>query len=254
MILKKVIFHIIVFFIIFLISVQYLRMIQLSFRNLKQILFTSEEQRKGRLYESFGYTYIKEVISQLPEPWIFPVTRYVNYTHVIDAFLPIHVVRIDPRVLIGINIPDVDTKEAFIASAQLRDGYWAFHTTNDYDTLTVFRVVFDAYNESSKIQVILYSDTSLKTILGTWEINGDRLQLPEPLHHFSFTRGSRDFILKFTPSTHIVRVDVYGIKVDLTNYEVAHRQENNFTAIEKSFLARMRKDQNAEWLTFLNNL
>ena len=253
---KKILLRIVVLGIILIISAQYLRIAQGAFRNFKQIIATSEEQRKGRAYESFGYDYVTRIVSFLPDPQIFPVTRYVNYTHTIDALLPINIERIDPRVLIAINIPESDLHEALIASAHRQASFWTFHTTNDYDSLSSLHFRF-AEGARGPMQITLYRDSTLTRVLGTWEYSpgkaGDKgvFTLPKSLLQFSFTRGSRDFVLELKPD-YAAAIDVYGTKVDLTDYEVVDREGNNFTAIEKTFLARIRRDHMADWILFLS--
>lgn len=227
---------------------------RVTFRNVKQIVETSEEQRKGRTYDSWGYGYVARIVSVLPEPWIFPVTRYTDYTHNIDTLLPLHIERIDPRVLIGIHIPESDVHEAFVATAYPLDGNWAFHTINDYDTLSAIHFTFDPETSLTDEEVTLYKDSTLKTILGRWVSHGTILPLPAPIRPFSFTRGSRDFIIKVTPAEHITGISVYGIKVDLHGYQVVDREGDNFTAIHQDFLADIRKNNNGDWVKFLSHM
>jgi len=264
------------FILIVLLCFQGIFFIQYTFRNLKQIVSTTEEQRKGRTYASYGYDYITYISSIIPDPQIFPVTRYINYSHNVEMLLPINVVKTDGKVLIGINLPEEDTKEGVITTAhrseKQSDGtkdYWAFNTIQDYDALTGFRFLMDDVRFVSPIKITLFNDASEEKILGSWIVEPDGkgnkdivFTLPIKIKKFSFLRGSRDFIIVLEQMknadvnilNHIEYIEVYGIKVNLEDYQIVHRSGRNFTALTHDFLRSIEKDDMKAWKQFLSQL
>ncbi len=247
-----------------------------AFYNLKQIMQTSEGQRKGRVYASYGYDYITYITSIIPEPWIFPVTRYINYTHNIDILLPVNSRTIDRRVLIGIDIPDEDMKEAVITTAHRlvkqsdgRVAYWTFNTIQDYDTLTGFHFLMNDASSVLPTKITLFKNSSETEILGSWMFEPDKNEkdqtvytLPVRLKNFSFNRGSEDFVIKleqpeYTSTnmfSNIEYIGVNGVKVDLGDYQIVHRSGRNFTALTHDFLHTIEKDDMKAWKQFLSEV
>ncbi|RHX79541.1 hypothetical protein DLM77_11645 [Leptospira yasudae] len=241
--------------------------LKISLQNLNMLSYTSLEQIKEAAYSHIGYKYIREIVKTIPEKEIFPITRYQDYTKNAHLYLPEYRHNIDNRLLIGINLKENDTKESVISAAVYRDEpllnrkVWAFQTTDDYDTMTGIIFYFE---ESSKgtnnsIRLNLASDAQRANVIDSWNIRFNtsdpkyRFQLTRPIPNFSFSRGATDFILLIEGDEpkRIKKIEILGIKVDLNNYKIIHRSDNNFLAVQKPFLKVVYEQNKAEWKNFI---
>jgi hypothetical protein len=237
---------------------------------------TSEERRRAAYGDrtKLGYGYVQEMLSGLPDPELFPITRYRDFTRNLHLLLPGSRRRIDSRMLIGIELSTSDFQEGTIAHARLprasgdraaQSGSWAFRTLDDYDTLTGFRLRF-AGDPPESVQLTLQESPHSRKILGSWTFRpahsaaGDAWIISARLKPFSFGRGATDFVLQIrtTPTDkaapEIVGVEVVGIKVDLANYQIVQREGGCFTAFRKDFLNEMQVSRDAAWRRYLQGL
>lgn len=246
------------------------------FHAIQQLFLTSQEDRKGRMYASYGYDYVKRVISIIPQPWIFPVVRYVNYAHNVDIVLPVNSKKTDGRVLIGINLPKEALQEELMTTAhritKYSDGntsYWVFNTIDDYDTLTAFHFLMRSDSEFLPVNITLFANSSKTTVLGSWIFepiqnrgNQTIFTLPVPIKNFSFNRGSEDFLIALEQPkdvdknmfSNIEYIRIYGIKVDLERYHIVHRSDRNFTALTYDFLHTIEEEDLKDWKQFLSKI
>jgi hypothetical protein len=214
------------------------------------------------------------MLAGLPDPELFPITRYRDFTRNLHLLLPGSRRWIDSRMLIGIELSASNFQEVTIAHARLtraaadraaQPGDWAFHTADDYDTLTGFRLRF-AGDPPDSVQFTLRESPHSHKILGSWTSRaaplaaGDAWTFPVRLKPFSFGRGATDFVLQIqtTPTDkavpEIVGVEVVGIKVDLADYQIVQREAGCFTAFRKDFLSEMQVSRDVAWRRYLKNL
>lgn len=239
---------------------------------------TTREQRRLAYYGNLsgtGYGYIKQIVQAIPEAKFFPVTRYSTYTQNAHLFFPFERKQIDSRMIVGINLTAHDLKESPIVQAKNisqnfpprpNQTFWAFATSNDYDTLTGFRIKLGPSSAPiEKISIFLFTGPGKDGQPGfSWNwssISSDSeifLKLPEQLDSFSFDRGHKPFVIALSihSSSLIVpeQVVVYGIKVNLKNYTIINQIQSCFTAIDNKFLAQIRRSYNIPWLNYIESI
>ncbi|MCM8774753.1 MAG: hypothetical protein NC930_00115 [Candidatus Omnitrophica bacterium] len=250
-------------------------------RNFEILRTTSLEQRKLQTYgdlTGIGYGYLRKIVDGIPEPSIFPVTRYRNYTQNAYLYFPGYRYKIDDRILIGIDLPPEDLIENYVAPARSvyqavdsnsNRSMWAFVTVLDFDTLTGFQLHFDSPPppDPQNISLTLFYSPSNQTALGRWSWNRISLQqstflkLSEALHQFSFSRGSLPFVIGIDirpvqgrTSPGISQVDVIGIKVNLNGYTIIHREGQCFTALKNDFLTAIERNDLQDWQKYLGRI
>ena len=227
-----------------------------------------------------GYVYIKKIVNSIPDPRMFPVVRYYNYSlfpHVLFSDSRIYY---DDRILIGIDLGEDATHEEVISQAALKSvdinppaSTWAFQTVLDYDLLTgfVFHINKDLSNQPQNIEITLYNSAQNFVEIGHWAtlIPAGQVsytyKLEKPINHFSFGRGATDFIVKISslnisdPS--LIQIDnfkILGVKVDLSNYTIFNEDFGHnkrcFAAIKNSFFQEIQNSDSAEWKKYLKEV
>ena len=241
-----------------------------------------QETRNLKAYgdrHQLGYGYLRQIVDPVPENDFFPVTRYQNYTQDVHLFFPGNRNKIDSRMVVGIDIPEEDLTDKIITPARkIREGqnesvstsFWGFVTADDYDSLTGFRLNFES--ASAPLQNIrislLYSPRDSRMLQNwTWE-NIDvsqpiNLLLEDSFRNFSFSRGSLPFVVvvetiaayEKSRGISVTRLEIIGIKVDLSDYAVVHRDASCFTAFRKDFLAKITTDESeTAWRQYLESV
>jgi hypothetical protein len=249
--------------------------------NLESLCTVAPEQRKRLAYgdrTDLGYGYVEEIVAGLPDPEHFPVTRYRDFTRNLHLLLPGHRRRIDSRMLIGIDLTDSDLREQTIAAARPLAGaisgagqaasIWTFQTGDDFDTLTGIRLRFARTERglSPALQIRLLASPRRPDILGAWSAPPGTPDaqgwwtVPLRLQPFSFGRGRTDFALEIEAATDdgvppkIEAVEIRGVKVDLADYRVVHRDGGCWTALRSDFLEELHASGRSDWQQYLRNL
>ncbi|MCM8786997.1 MAG: hypothetical protein NC935_02970 [Candidatus Omnitrophica bacterium] len=269
-------------FFLFLATKKILIELRQSINNFHLLINTTTEDRKNIYYgycNNFGYGYVKEIVSKIPEKGIIPEIRYKDYQKFIDLFLPLSRYKKDDRLKIGINLSDNDIKESKITEAFLigkhnMDGkeetVWKFNTENDYDIMTGIKLSLEKNDNIKplivKFKITLYPSIYETTPLNHWVIENIPFssiliyRFPKPIINFSYNRGCVDFILKIEyPSGNkkdikINSVEILGVKVDIKDYKIINRKEKCFTAIKKTFYKKILEEKISPWILFLKEI
>lgn len=249
-------------------------------QNSRRYLTQSSEELNVSNYgdcNSIGYGYIRKIIPSIPDPNLFPVTRYSTYNLYPSVLFSDSRYHYDDRILVGIDLISNDTQEAVISEATVHnDGTdptqptWTFQTGWDYDLLTGFMFHFaDKPRSSTEMTITLYDSAKNFVQIGKWtakapdDLSTFSFRLEHPIEHFSFGRGGTDFVLKIEntaapQSVQISGVEVLGVKVDLSGYTIFQRDFNNdgrcFAAIKNSFLQEIQQTDSTEWKRYLREV
>lgn len=236
-------------------------------RDLARLASTTAEQRRSETYAHAGYDYLRKIVPLLPEPGWFPVTRYQDTNRPAHLFfLPEYRSRPDPRVLVGIGLEEKDTGETAVAEARLQQltgshglyrSTWLFRTHFDYDALT--RLEFHSEPAAQSVSGHSYSvtlyETPLKSeVLGRWKVDSGGApvfshRLPRSRRFAAYSRGATDYELHVTGPARIGAIEVFGVKVDLTDYVLVHRGSGGFTAIRRDVLNKGAQPE--RWRRFI---
>ncbi len=266
-IILRILFLSIIFFLIWTDFKKIGNSIKTSRLHFKKIKNKTLEQIKEDTYARFGYGYIRDIVSRIPEKDIFPITRYPDYTKNVHLYMSEFRNRIDNRLLIGIGLEEKDTHEVIISNAHFRKepllekNVWAFQTIDDFDTMTGLVFYFEEPNLkiSIPIKVNLISELPYSQIKETWNFEikprNTVFHLPGAgLSNFSFGRGATDFILLVDSKEKIKKIEVLGIKVNLTDYKIINRTDTNFFAIRNDFFQQIETQNLTEWKRFLKEI
>jgi hypothetical protein len=245
----------------------------------KYILSTTEEQRKEVKYQQYGYGYIRDVVMHLPEPDIFPNTRYPDFTKHVHLLSTENRKKIDERILIGIGLAKEDhesqpiltqvTHFKTIRQEQQERSFWFFYTGSDYDEMTGIALrLNDKFptDQTSLLNIKVYLSMESDTPLREFSIMLDQRRgdyrvvhlLSDSIKQFSFSRGATAFKLEIDAlapiCSYIEKIEVLAIKVNLLNYTVIHRAENGFTALRNDFINEIKQKNLSSWYDFMERL
>lgn len=226
-----------------------------------------------------GFGYLDEIVRSIPEADVFPVVRYGDWYKSPEVLFNDGRIIIDERILVGINLDERDIREVKITDAVLSSidetqsiSTWLFHTDFDYDLLTgfSFQLCEESTLDEEKYSVTLYDSDKNYEEMGQWiftfrnsENGFGAVHLDEPIKKFSFSRGVTDFILELgniNPDNsikNICRVEVLGVKVDISDYTVFHTGGNKkicFAAVKNSFYEEIQNDELTEWQDYLRDV
>jgi hypothetical protein len=103
--------------------------------------------------------------------------------------------------------------------------------------------------------------------LGSWTLDhilpalDFTYKLTEPLRQFSFGRGATPFLLKVeivaeegASVAQISSIKILGVKIDLSDYSIVHRDGGSFTAVKTTFLAAIQSQGAESWRRYLRAL
>lgn len=235
------------------------------------IKLKSLEEIKKEKYKELGYDYFEKIASLIPEKGMYPTTRYKDYTKNVHLLSNQIYSQESSKLIIGFNLSESDLSESFIAYAkeeklEKRDfSLWSFKTINDIDQITKIKIILnkniqykDKYcngkiwknrEMSTHIYEFDFDIPSLKQEISIYLPNNNN-------NKFSFGRGSVDFIIQINciSSLSINSIEIYGLKVNLSNFRIIHNYNMNFLAIDKEFYKSILRDNNNEWKGFLYNL
>lgn len=244
-----------------------------------RFLTTSREQRRlaylGTLTGT-GYGYLKQIVTDIPDPHFFPITRYATYTKNAHLFFPFERNKIDSRLMVGIDLETKDLLEAPIVKAKDISNisppfpgqtFWAFNTATDYDSLTGFQIHFTYGTAQIVDEITIALLTNFEKAAKpefTWQWQSVPiekeifLELPEQLNSFSFDRGHKPFGLVVRIKSSIPvrpsQIIVQGIKINLKNYTLINKDQGCFTAIDTHFLEEIMRTNNQQWLHYLESI
>jgi len=245
------------------------------------LIHTNIEDRKINSYgncNNFGYGYLKKIVDKLPDANIFPDARYKDYQKFVFLLFPGYRNKIDTRLKAGIDLDKEDIRETLITTAVLEKreitkkkelNRWTFQTVNDYDLLTGFRIYFEKpfLSPEQNISINLIHSVNDNRSLGNWAfksiINQKVLtyHLPKPIPNFSFSRGATDFILEIeniskdnTALQKINKIEILGVKVDLSGYTIINREQKCLTAVKTSFLKKVKKEGPESWRKYFREI
>jgi hypothetical protein len=87
------------------------------------------------------------------------------------------------------------------------------------------------------------------------------VKLPKPLRDFSIGRGATDFIVRLSTSNDtaaemrkLVGLDIYGVRVNVSDYIILNRDRKCFAAVQRSFLKELQSRNDSRWLTYLKGI
>lgn len=242
----------------------------------RAVASTTFEERRLAAYgdcENLGYGYLTQVLRSYPDGGGMPDVRYSNNPPPLT--LPALREHNEPRVRIGIGIPDGDFLEKPIASAARRAlasrdegsvSRWTFQTTWNYELLTAlqFRFGSDPLPAQETLRVALVTSPTNAARLGEWVVevpSGHRgpftFALPAPLEQFSQGRGATDFILEVEQrdgAAPLSGITPIGAKLNGKGFAVVHRRGACFTAVREDLLAEIRRDPGSAWATFVERM
>jgi hypothetical protein len=250
-------------------------------QDLHSLLTSTVEERKIHKYgdrDNIGYGYLRAVLNGIPDPHLFPVTRYQDFTRNAHLLFPELVTHIDDRLLVGIDLKSGDLTENDMAVAtpvvrSIQPGrttmLWTFATENDYDLMTGVTLSFPPPLAASplSIRMTLFPSRLSRSPLGSWTL--DRIppayhlsyKLAPPLRRFSFSRGSTPFALELeiltqdgTSAVQASSVTIVGVKVDLSDYTIVHRDGRCLTAVKTTFLTGSESHGTRSWRTYFETL
>jgi hypothetical protein len=243
------------------------------------IFSTTKEQRREIAYRNIGYVYVRDIVKHLPEPEIFPITRYPDFTKNVHLFLSENRYKIDKRILVGIDLSEEDHKPHPISAqvnrfkitkhGQREVTSWSFDTIFDYDDMTGFIIhVNDRIpnNQRLLLNVKIYSSIAESNPLRDCPITLDqplkcrkiKYTLPESIRYFSFSRGRTAFKIEIDAPVsidkYIEKIQILAVKVNLSDYTVVHRKDDNYTAIRSDFIKEMNSKHLSPWKRYLEDL
>lgn len=252
---------------------------QLS-RDLPYLLSHSREQRQLETYGDsriMGWGYIKRILKGLPAEDLYPLVRYPYYGMNVELVLPGKRTRLDKNMLVGIDLRPQDVQESLVTKAQQissqssssrRTSIWIFTTTWDYDTLNALEIEFGKENAGPQnIRAVLLHSHERRHPIGTWEWTNQlvgkslRLVLKDPVSEV-YQRGSLPFvlILENAPSqqggkaARIENLNIRGIKVNLSGYQIVHQEGYCFTALKTGFLEKVFREDHTAWKDYLKGI
>jgi len=144
-----------------------------------------------------------------------------------------------------------------------------FDTISDYDDMTGFIIHFNDHipnNQRLSLNVKIYSSIEASNPLRDCRLALNlpfkyrklRYNLPESIRNFSFTRGRTAFKIEIDSPVsidkYIEKIQILAVKVNLSDYTVVHRKDNNFTAIRTDFIREITFKNLSPWKKYLENL
>lgn len=235
-----------------------------------KLFYTSLEDRKIIEYgdrDKNGYGYIKYILEGIPENDYFPTTRYINSTRAVNLIYLGYRNKIDDRILVGIDIPEKDLRETFISVASVAspsiNSSWLFKTQSDYDEMTSIKLFHETpAKNTSKLNINLLHSTKNPKILSSFTIPVDKnslstiYRLPNPVKKFSFGRGATDFVLEIKSNENLIvqKIEIYGVKISLSNYKIINKDKSSFTAIKNDFLSKIYSMNLTDWQTYIKRI
>jgi hypothetical protein len=255
---------------------------------LQRVRSLSPAERKLAAYGDrtrFGYGYVKDILEGIPDKEVAPATRYSDYGRHPEILLSALRNRLDNRLLIGIDLSDQDLAESLIASTKQPCGpdsinrpavtgrhpklslCFTFQTGEDCDLLTRLVVRLERpLLPDNLLQAELISSPLDSRSLGEWTgpsrgANSIEVKLPKPLRDFSIGRGATDFIVRLSTSNDtaaemrkLVGLDIYGVRVNVSDYIILNRDRKCFAAVQRSFLKKLQSRNDSRWLTYLKGI
>ncbi len=233
---------------------------------------TTPEERRLASYgdrDRLGYGYISRMMTGFPDPEAAPVVRIPEDDPRPMALLAGIRSRHEDRVLIAIGVSDADIRERVIARADRRaDGTWAFRTVTDFETLTAFRFSIASTSPARMPVVLRHSPQHPRHTIGEWEVpvpvhrdDVVEFRLANPVRRFSLGRGATPFLLEIsgidrgqTSAAPVSAIDVLGVKIDMSPYEVVNREPNCLTAIRRDFLSEIRGRPGHPWARYVESI
>jgi len=224
-----------------------------------------------------GYGYVQRIVAALPDPTRMPRVRYPDYDRYVRFVLPHYRPQREDRFLIGVEVPPELLNEELIGSARPMPGApdsphlsrWAFHTGNDYDSMTGVQLRFAApAAEGGRIELTLRTSPMNDAPLGRWTVDvpaGTADSLPfrfaASLSPFSVARGGVDFVLeaRLGPASgralpELTGIDVMAIRVDARGFAEVHRNGSCFTAVRSELLTEIESRPQHPWRPWLESV
>ena len=255
--------------------------VQQTGAEIQRLRTTTLEERKIRTYgdlNRIGYGYLKRVLEGLPDPEMFPVTRYYDWSHQAQLYFPGRHYRIDDRMMVGISLStDQVTESVLAAGARVSSATegpairtaWGLMSPYQNDRFTGLRFHFKtpARRAPQTVAFGLYNAPGTGKLLGNWQIElagGDTydFRFPQEMPALSLMLNSPPYVLIVQntplipglPADGIESIEALGIKVDLNGYRIVQHEGGCFTAFKTDFLDELERRNQGPWKAYLEKL
>ena len=198
--------------------------------------------------EPAGYGYLQRVLTVYSHweanPRKRPLIRYGDFDRKTEYVFEPTRFEVDPSLMVGIGVRDVDTRERAIREA-LRgaDGVWRLSMETDLDRLTRVEVELDPSADPSRdMGLRLYINERATTPV--WTAHGvppstsipgteRRLEFVAPPSLSGFRAQVGSLSVRFDDAAAVRRVIAYGVPVSINDYDIVSREGGCFTAVRQ---------------------